>query len=130
MINKQVKGGISMQTADTVTGVITVSIAGITAALTPSDAREWGNTLIQLGPLLIIVFLIYRLRMLDKKLDKCEEKHADMSEKLLVAYSAALRPNNPHLPDPHNFMAGNFSVTDCIDDSCTIEDHPNRRAKS
>jgi len=128
MTSKLASGGVNkMAIADAVTGVITVSVLGITAALTPKDAGDWAKVLTEYAPLLLIAFLIWRLRLLDKQLTQCEVKHSDMNqrlsdlnEKLLLAYSAIRSPGNQRLPDMQRFNSKDFDLKECIDDSCEV----------
>lgn len=106
---------------DAVTGVVTVSIAGITAVLTPDDARQWGEVLIAYAPLALIGFLIWRIRSLDKKLNKCEQKHEEANAKLLLAYSALLKgPQGMKMPTEEEFASGNFDINECLGDNCYV----------
>ena len=135
MINKLVgKGKDRMAIADSVTGIITISVFGVTAALTPKDASAWGDVFMNFAPLLLICFLIWRLRILDKQLSKCEIQHQESSdryralnEKLLLAYAAIRNPGHQRLPDIENFNTNNFDLKQCLDDSCEVPNANSRR---
>lgn len=115
---------MSAQTAngiDTATGVITVSIAGITAALTPEDAKNWAGVITTYAPLLVIGILIWRMRVLDKSLANCEIRHqylekqySTINSKVLVSYVAALQGGSTKLPSAEDFDTGNFNVEEVL----------------
>ena len=111
---------------DAVTGVVTISIAGITAALTPEDARQWGDILLTYSPLMLIGVLLLRLRaqdarikQQDAKMAECESKHSELQNKLLLTYAALVRGANVQkLPSTAEFEAGGFNVDECIGGTC------------
>lgn len=104
---------------DAATGVITVAIGGVTAALTPADAMAWGNTLMALAPLLAIVFLIWRVRVMDKQLQECRAAHQRVAEQLLIAFTALKNPGVAQkLPDAMDVLQGNYDLQDCLGDRC------------
>lgn len=105
---------------DAVTGVVTVSIAGITAALTPEDARSWGEVLTSYAPLLLIGFLIWRLRLMDRTLANCEKRHKELegqhsilNNKLLLAYAAS-NPHSSRMPSLEEFDRGDFNLRKAV----------------
>jgi len=74
---------MALEKLDQATGIITVALAGITATLSVSDAIQWGVAIMDLAPLILIGFLLWRVRMLDKSLQKCQCMHDNILEKLL-----------------------------------------------
>ena len=104
---------------DHATGVVTVAIGGVTAALTPADARAWGDTLMALLPLFVVLFLVWRVRVLDKQLQQCRLAHQRVSEQLLLAFSAIKDPGvAKKLPTAIDVLEGNYDLSDCLDTSC------------
>lgn len=77
--------------ADQVVGIITFSVAGFTAALAPGDAAAWGAVLMDLAPLGLIAFLIWRVRQMDRDLKHCREQHSKVDERLQDLYHKLLR---------------------------------------
>lgn len=77
--------------SDQVVGLVTVSIAGITATLAPGDAAAWGMVLMDLAPLGLIIFLIWRIRQMDRDLKHCREQHSKVDERLQDLYDKLLR---------------------------------------
>lgn len=100
---------------DQVVGLVTISLAGITATLSPSDAAEWGRTIMSLAPLGLIGFLIWRVRQMDSQLNKCRDAHQRVSEQLLLAFTAIHKVQpSPDLPTPEEFIQGKFNLGDCL----------------
>ena len=62
------------------TGAITVAIAGVTATLGHEDVAAWGNVLMSLAPLILILFLIWRIYKLDQQHKDCQEKHQQLQQ--------------------------------------------------
>lgn len=103
--------------ADQVVGLITVSIAGITATLAPSDAAAWGSVLMDLTPLGLIAFLIWRVRQMDKQLGACRKAHERVSEQLLLSFAAIKRSvgeEDKDLPTEEEFITGKFNIGECL----------------
>lgn len=74
---------VSTQVIDTTTGAVTIAIFGLTATLTPDDARNWAEVLTTYAPLCLIGFLIWRLRLMDKSLCKCQDRHERLEKEIL-----------------------------------------------
>lgn len=115
---------MNTQAVDTITGVVTISIFGITATLTPEDARNWGEVLTTYAPLILIGFLIWRLRLMDRNLASCETRHdalevqhRDLNNKLLLAYAAIHRKGTTDLPSLKDFDSGDFNIKDHVESS-------------
>ena len=96
---------------DQVTGVVTVAIGGVTAALTPADALVWGDTLMSLAPLGLILFLIWRVRVVDKQLQQCRQAHQRVAEQLLLAFTAIKDPTV-------EVIQGKYDLNECIGGQC------------
>lgn len=96
---------------DTATGVISVSIFGVQAALAPADALAWGDVIIQIAPALLILFLIWRIYRLDKQHAQCNTNWMKTQDQLALAYRALLDEDvKCRLPAEHDFVAGNFNL--------------------
>jgi hypothetical protein len=107
---------------ENVTGVLTIAIAGVTVALTPADALAWGQTLMQLGPLALIMFLVWRLKQLDKDLGSCRESHDKVAQQLLLAFTAIKNPElAADLPHPSDIVNGNATLVQCPDGTCKVD---------
>lgn len=105
--------------ADQVSGVVTVAVGGITASLTAGQAAEWGSVLMSLAPLVLIGFLIWRIRMLDKQLTCCQENHHKVTNQLTLAYMAMREPKLAEkLPSQEVFLSGDFDLGECLKDFC------------
>ena len=110
-----------MSTTETVTGILTVSIAGVTVALTPQDALAWGQTLLQLGPLAIILFLVWRIKQLDSQLNSCRVSHERVTNQLLLAFTALKDPTvAANLPHPKDIVDGSATLVACPDGTCKV----------
>lgn len=100
------------------TGAITVAIAGVTATLGHEDVAAWGNVLMSLAPLILILFLIWRIYKLDQQHKDCQEKHQQlqesqqkMQEQLLTVFLATKSPIiRKELPTVEEFKSNNFTV--------------------
>lgn len=100
------------------TGVVTVAVAGVQATLTHEDVASWGNTLISLAPLILILFLIWRIYKLDQQHKDCQERYVQlqasqqkMQEQLLMTFLATKSPNiRRELPTVEEFKANTFTV--------------------
>lgn len=104
---------------DHATGVVTVAIGGVTAALTPADAMAWGSTLMALAPLFVVLFLIWRVRVLDMELQQCRKAHQRVAEQLLLAFTAIKDPGVARkLPNAIDVLQGNYDLSECLDTSC------------
>lgn len=98
---------------DGATGVITVAIGGVTAVFSSADLISWGNAIMSSGPLLLILFLVWRVHKLDKQHSDCQERHAKMQEQLLFAYTALQKAQMPcTLPPAERFLANDFTLTE------------------
>ena len=101
--------------ADQVVGLITVSIAGITATLAPNDAAAWGSVLMDLTPLGLIAFLIWRVRQMDAQLGACRKAHEKVAEQLLLAFAAIKKVDDKEeLPTAEEFITGKFNIGECL----------------
>lgn len=100
------------------TGVVTVAVAGVQATMTHEDVASWGNTLMSLAPLILILFLIWRIYKLDQQHKDCQERHEalqasqqKMQEQLLMTFLAAKSPNiRKELPTVEEFKSNTFIV--------------------
>ena len=100
------------------TGAITVAVAGVQATMTHEDVATWGNTLMSLAPLLLILFLIWRMYKLDQQHKDCQERYEElqqsqqkMQEQLLMTFLATKSPNiRKELPTVEEFKTNTFVV--------------------
>lgn len=100
------------------TGAVTVAIGGVTAVFGHSDVEAWGNSLLAIAPLLLILFLIWRIHKLDQQHKDCQEKHerltenqAKMQEQLLLTFLATKHPGVAcELPTVKDFKDNTFVV--------------------
>ena len=100
---------------DAATGVITVAVAGVSGSFSASDVHEWGTVLMNMAPLILILFLIWRIYKLDQQHKECLDNHSRMQEQVLLAYLAAKSPEAGHeLPSKADFMSGSFNVTELL----------------
>lgn len=100
---------------DGASGIITIAIAGISGSFTPADFHEWGTTFLSLSPFVLILFLIWRIRQLDKQHAECTNNHLKTQEQLVLAYHAITDiTNTRNLPSVAEFKAGNFNLPTCI----------------
>lgn len=100
---------------DAATGVITVAVAGVNGSFSASDVHEWGTVLMNLAPLVLILFLIWRIYKLDQQHKECLDNHSRMQEQVLLAYLAAKSPDAGNdLPSKADFMAGSFNVKELL----------------
>lgn len=110
-----------MSKAEQATGVITFSFAGITAALTAAQAAQWGEVLMGMGPILLILFLIWRMRKLDAQLKDCQENHQKVTNQMIMAYMAMKDPAlASKLPPMEQFISGEFDPKECMKEVCDI----------
>lgn len=75
---------------DQAVGLVTIAFAGITATLAPSDAAAWGSVIMELAPLGLIAFLIWRIRQMDTDLKHCRKQHGKVDERLQELYHQLL----------------------------------------
>lgn len=109
----------SSATEAVATGVVTVSIAGVNVAMSHADLINWGNALMGLAPLILIMFLIWRMYKMDQQHKSCQDNyhalqisHDDMQKKLLFAYLSIQKTNNTScsLPTVEKFVANEFEL--------------------
>lgn len=101
--------------ADQIVGLVTVSIAGFTATLAPSDAAAWGAVLMDLTPLGLIAYLVWRVRQMDAQLGACRKAHERVSEQLLLAFAAIKKEDKKEqLPSEEDFITGKFNIGECL----------------
>lgn len=101
---------------DQAVGLITLSIGGVTATLAPHDAAAWGSVLMDLAPLGLIAFLIWRVQKMDRQLASCREQHDRVTDQLLLAYTALTNRNvRQNLPTKEDFLSGQFTIQQILD---------------
>lgn len=101
---------------DQAVGLITLSIGGVTATLAPHDAAAWGSVLMDLAPLGLIAFLIWRVQKMDRQLANCREQHDRVTDQLLLAYTALTnRSVCQNLPTKEDFLSGQFTIQQILD---------------
>lgn len=100
-----------------VTGAITVSVAGIQATLTHSDVEAWGNSLMSIAPLLLILFLIWRIYKLDQQHKDCQQNYqtlqanqSKMQEQILMTFLATRHPEACPMPSVQAFKENEFTI--------------------
>jgi hypothetical protein len=100
------------------TGAVTIAVGGITATLGHEDVAAWGSVLMSLAPLLLILFLIWRIHKLDQQHRDCQKRHEalqqsqqKMQEQLLTTFLAVKSPSiRKELPTVEEFKSNAFSV--------------------
>lgn len=98
-----------------VTGVISFSLFGISAALKAQEAREWGQVLMEMAPLLLIVFLAWSLWRTNRKHDECRKTNEQLNEKILLVYAAMIsNQTRKSLPSPGDFNSNNFNLGELV----------------
>lgn len=101
--------------AEKITGVISFSLFGITAALQAQEAREWGQVLLEMAPLLLIIFLAWSLHRTNKRHDECRVINGKLNEKIILLYAAMVsNQTRKGLPNPSDFNHNNFNLEDLI----------------
>lgn len=106
---------MSSSKVDGAVGVITFSIAGVTGVLDAASAEAWGHTLLNLAPLLLIIFVIWRMMKLDSSHKECQRKYDKISEQLLLTY-AAMKAHTPahQLPTVREFKENEFDLQETV----------------
>jgi hypothetical protein len=101
--------------AEGITGIVSVSILGVSAALTPDDATAWGVALQGLAPLILFCFLLWRIYKLDKQHQECTANNERMQEQIILMYRAAQNVQiRRQLPLEEDFKEGNFDLNDHV----------------
>lgn len=101
---------------DQAVGLVTLSLGGVTATLAPHDAAAWGSVLMDLAPLGLIAFLIWRVQKMDRQLANCREQHDRVTDQLLLAYTALTnRAVRQNLPTKEDFLSGQFTIQQILD---------------
>lgn len=104
--------------AEKATGAVTIAVAGVTATLGHEDVKEWGNVLLALAPLLLILFQTWRIYKLDQQHKDCQERHEQlqesqqrMQEQILTTFLAVKSPTmRKDLPTVKEFKESNFTA--------------------
>lgn len=99
-------------------GVITFGVAGITATLGHEDVAAWGAVLISLAPLILIMFLIWRIYKMDQQHKECQRNYEElqqsqqrMQEQILATFLAVKHPTVcKNLPSVEEFKNNAFDV--------------------
>lgn len=96
---------------DTTTGVISVAIFGVTGSFTPADASAWGEVMMSLAPLILILFLIWRIHKLDKQNSECRKDWQRSQDQIILMHRAMqASPAIPPLPPEQRFIEGQFNL--------------------
>jgi hypothetical protein len=96
---------------DSATGVVSVAIFGIQAALSPNDFAAWSNVITAAAPAILILFLLWRIYRLDKQHASCVSNQQKTQDQLTLAYRALIDPRlRCNLPNEDEFIAGNFCL--------------------
>lgn len=100
-----------------VTGVVTIGIAGVQASMTHADVEAWGTSLMAIAPLLLILFLIWRIYKLDQQHKDCQERYqrlqdnqSKMQEQILMTFLATKHPEVCEVPSVKDFKNNDFTV--------------------
>lgn len=103
--------------AEKATGVVTVAVGGVTATFGHQDVAAWGNVLMSLAPLLLILFLTWRVYKLDQQHRDCQENFKKvqdsqnkMQEQILLTFLATKHPEACELPAVKAFKENEFTV--------------------
>lgn len=97
---------------DTVTGIVTVTFGVLSGSFSPEDFKAWGTTVMSLSPFVLVLFLIWRVRMLDAQHKECTTNQVKTQEQLILAYRAIQDVQvKRNLPSEDDFKTGNF----CLD---------------
>ena len=103
---------------DAVTGIVTVTLGVISGSFSPADFHEWGITILNLSPFVLILFLIWRLRQLDVQHKECTANQIKTQDQLVLAFRAIQDSQvRKNLPSEDEFCAGNF----CLDNHTVRE---------
>lgn len=99
--------------ADGITGIVSIAIMGVSATLTPDDATAWGIALQGLAPLILFIFLLWRIYKLDKQHMECTKNNEKLQEQMLLTYRAVQSVQvRRQLPQEEDFKQGNFNLDD------------------
>lgn len=97
------------------TGIISFSLFGIQAALSASEAQEWGQVLMGLAPLALIIFLAVALWKMNRKYEEVRVINGQLNEKILLLYAAVQdRQARCRLPSPSDFDTNNFELSSIV----------------
>lgn len=95
------------------TGAITVAIFGITGTLTPTDFSAWYEVLMNGAPLILILFLIWRIHCVDKRHAECTVNWMKTQEQLALTHRALQDATVArNLPSEKDFLSNNFCLSD------------------
>lgn len=96
-----------------VTGAITVAVFGISGTFLPSDFSAWNEVLMSGAPLLLILFLIWRIHCVDKRHMECTANWMKTQEQLALTYRALQDSQvRRNLPPEQAFLDNNFCLSD------------------
>ena len=96
---------------DSATGVISVAVFGVQAALSPGDLAAWMEVIVNCAPAILILFLIWRIHKLDKLHANCTNQWAKTQEQLALAYRAITDSVvRDQLPKEQEFLSCNFDL--------------------
>lgn len=113
---------VKAMATEKLTGAISFALFGISATLSAADAKEWGQTLMELAPLILIGFLAFSLHnskksyeALNKKHEDCQETNAKLNNKIILLY-ASIRSGRvrARLPEVDDFNSDQFDLHDII----------------
>lgn len=98
---------------DTVTGVLSVAVFGVSGEFSAADITNWGSAILGAAPVILILFLIWRMYKLDKQHAECTTNQAKTQEQLVLAYRAIQSVQvRRRLPTEEDFCNGNFNLDD------------------
>lgn len=97
------------------TGVVSFSLFGISAALTSTEARDWGQVLMELAPLILIAFLAFSLWRINKRHDECQKTNGLLNEKIFLIYASLQNKEvSCRLPNATDFNSNNFELKQIV----------------
>lgn len=101
--------------AEKITGVITFSLFGISAALQAHEAREWMQVVLDMAPVILIGFLAWSLFNMNKKHEQCRVTNEQLNEKILLLYAAMVsNQTRKCMPSPTDFNENNFDLRQIV----------------
>lgn len=97
---------------DTATGIISVAIFGFSGQFSPADMSAWADVVMRAAPVVLILFLIWRMHKLDKQHSDCMVNWQKSQDQQLLMYRAIQDPSIcKGLPPEHEFVANSFCLS-------------------
>lgn len=89
-------------------GAITLAVGGVTATLTPSEAREWLALLTDYFPLAICAALSYWAYKIDQELRMCKLRDSKCKDNMLTLITI-VKSTQPNLDPAMTYTIDSFS---------------------